>query len=62
MRKRRKRKKKSCATCKPHKMGGANRWKPKEQQALREFETLARKQTGSLAVAGSAYWPVWDQF
>lgn len=29
-RKRMKKKKRSCPLCKPHKMGGDNRWKPKE--------------------------------
>jgi hypothetical protein len=36
MRKRLKRKKHSCAMCKSYKMGGENRWKPKE------FEKLVR--------------------
>ena len=36
MRKRLKRKKHSCAMCKAYKMGGENRWKPKE------FEKLVR--------------------
>lgn len=38
MRKRSKRKRRSCSLCKPHKMGGDNRWKPKEEAKLREFE------------------------
>lgn len=38
MRKRTKRKKKSCAMCKRHKMGWDNRWKPKQFLLLREFE------------------------
>jgi len=31
MRKRLKRKKRSCPMCKPHKMGWENRWKPKDE-------------------------------
>jgi len=38
MRKRYKKKLKSCAMCKPHKMNGANRWKPKDEARLKEFE------------------------
>jgi hypothetical protein len=38
MRKRYKKKKRSCALCKPHKMGGDNRWTPKDEAALAEFE------------------------
>ena len=38
MRKRLKRKKRSWALCKPHKMGWDNRWKPREAARLREFE------------------------
>jgi len=38
MRKRLKKKKRSCACCKPHKMHGANRWKPKDEALLKEFE------------------------
>jgi hypothetical protein len=38
MRKQHKIKKRSCSMCKPHKMGWANRWKPKEQEALKRFE------------------------
>lgn len=37
-RKRLKRKRRSCALCKPHKMKGAVRWKPKELAALKRFE------------------------
>lgn len=36
--KRNKKKKRSCALCKPWKMNGANRWKHKEDILLREFE------------------------
>lgn len=38
MRKSIKRKLRSCGLCKPHKTGGANRWKIKEFSALREAE------------------------
>jgi len=38
MRKRLKLKKKSCALCKPHKMRWENRWKPKEEAAIKRFE------------------------
>ena len=38
MRKRLKKKLHSCPMCKPHKMHGACRWKPKEEAALKEFE------------------------
>lgn len=42
MRKQYKKKKKSCAMCKPHKMGWDNRWKHKEkiQQEVDEEEML----------------------
>ena len=40
MRKRLKRKKRSCALCKPHKMGGANRWKAREFGEIKEFEKI----------------------
>jgi len=40
MRKRLKKKKRSCALCKPHKMRGANRWKAKEFAEIREFEKI----------------------
>lgn len=38
MRKGLKLKRHSCAMCKPHKMRGCNRWKPRERMLLREFE------------------------
>jgi len=38
MRKRLKHKKRSCPLCKPHKMGGDNRWNAKEFSILKEFE------------------------
>jgi len=38
MRKKLKKKRRSCRLCKPHKMGIENRWKPKEEQALRVWE------------------------
>jgi len=40
MRKRLKKKKRSCALCKPHKMRGAIRWKAKEFAKIREFEKI----------------------
>lgn len=43
MRKRSKKKQHSCALCKPHKMGGDNRWKHKDEVRLREFERDKRK-------------------
>jgi hypothetical protein len=42
MRKRLKRKRRSCALCKPHKMGGENRWKAKEFARLKEAESEVR--------------------
>jgi hypothetical protein len=38
MRKRLKKKLRSCALCKPHKMGWDNRWKPRDESLLREAE------------------------
>lgn len=38
MRKRLKKKLRSCALCKPHKMGWDNRWKPKDAALLEEAE------------------------
>ena len=38
MRKRLKKKDRSCSLCKPHKTGWSNRWKPKEEQNLKEYE------------------------
>jgi hypothetical protein len=38
MRKRLKRKRRSCALCKPQKMSGAPRWSDRELMLLREFE------------------------
>ena len=38
MRKRLKKKLRSCKICKPHKTHGACRWKPKEEEKLKEFE------------------------
>jgi len=38
MRKRLKRKKRSCPLCKPNKTGHAIRWTDKEEALLREFE------------------------
>ena len=31
--------------CKPHKTQGASRWKPREEQALREFENGMQETT-----------------
>lgn len=38
MRKRLKKKLRSCALCKPHKMGWDNRWKPKDAALLGDAE------------------------
>ena len=38
MRKRIKKKKRSCPLCKPHKTGGANRWNVKEHDRLERAE------------------------
>jgi len=38
MRKRTHRKSRACGLCKPHKKAMANRWKPRELAALKEFE------------------------
>ena len=43
MRKRLKRKRRSCALCKPYKMGGENRWKPKEFARLKKAESEIRR-------------------
>jgi hypothetical protein len=43
MRKRLKRKRHSCALCKPYKMGGENRWKPKELAVLKRAEWEIRQ-------------------
>jgi hypothetical protein len=43
MRKRLKRKRRSCALCKPYKMGGENRWKPKEFARLKQTESEIRQ-------------------
>ena len=43
MRKRYKKKARSCALCKPHKMHGANRWKKKELESLKIFEKELNK-------------------
>jgi hypothetical protein len=42
MRKRLKRKRRSCRLCKPHKMGMSNRWTPKELSVLKETEREIR--------------------
>jgi len=38
MRKKFKKKKRSCGLCKPHKVGWSNRWTAKDLGFLREFE------------------------
>jgi hypothetical protein len=43
MRKVMKRKRKSCAMCKPWKMGGSNRWKAKDYMLLKEFDKSRRE-------------------
>jgi hypothetical protein len=43
MRKRLKRKRRSCALCKPYKMGGENCWKPKEFARLKRAEAEIRQ-------------------
>jgi len=40
MRKRLKKKKRSCPLCKPHKMEGANRWKVMDFAKIKEFEEI----------------------
>ena len=42
MRKRIKKKKRSCPLCKPHKTGGSNRWKAKELDRLERDERMCR--------------------
>jgi hypothetical protein len=42
MRKQYKKKLRSCAMCKPHKMHGANRWKLKDLDKLKQFEKEIR--------------------
>lgn len=46
MRKNLKKKKHSCALCKPHKMGWESRWKPREATKLRAFEKERAKGFG----------------
>jgi len=43
MRKRYKKKKRSCRMCKPHKMHISKRWKNKDLQQLKEFEKLKKE-------------------
>lgn len=43
MRKRLKKKKHSCALCKPNKMGCANRWRDKEMVLLKELIAFLKK-------------------
>lgn len=46
MRKRLKRKKRSCPLCKPQKMSGENRWKVKERDALARAEREIKERQG----------------
>jgi hypothetical protein len=46
MRKRLKKKARSCAMCKPHKMKWANRWKPQEEAELRRSEKQMKEAVG----------------
>ena len=46
MRKRSKTKRHSCPLCKPHKMGGDNRWSAKDSNALEIAEREIRESTG----------------
>lgn len=43
MRKRMKKKLRSCPLCKPHKTGGSCRWKPKEFELLKQDEKEIRE-------------------
>ncbi len=43
MRKQLKRKKRSCALCKPHKVGWEKRWKPRDAERLKRFERCVRR-------------------
>jgi len=52
MRKRYKRKLRSCGLCKPHKRGVENRWKPKAFASIRSAEREIRNAT-LLAPGGS---------
>jgi len=49
MRKQLKKKRRSCPTCKPHKMAKCNRWKLKEHDALLRFDREARQLMGRVA-------------
>lgn len=42
MRKRYKKKKHSCAMCKPHKMHWSCRWKIKDREKLKEYEKILK--------------------
>jgi|GEM_PF-2061019 len=46
-RKRMKKKKRSCPLCKPHKMGGDNRWKPKEYGRMKADVQEMRSASGA---------------
>jgi hypothetical protein len=46
VRKRLKKKRRSCATCKPHKTGGATRWTDKELQAMKIADRVMRRAYG----------------
>lgn len=42
MRKQLKRKARSCALCKPYKVGWANRWRPQERQLIKQADAEIR--------------------
>ena len=46
MRKRYKRKKRSCGVCKPCKVGGTCRWKPRDLMLLKEWERERKRRLG----------------
>jgi len=43
MRKSYKKKRRSCALCKPHKIGKAKRWTRRDEVLMREFEKVKRR-------------------
>ena len=47
MRKNLRNKRRVCKMCKPHKMGWANRWKPKELSKRKEMEEAIRYEKNS---------------
>lgn len=56
MRKRFKIKHRSCGLCKPHKRGLAHRWKPHDQQAMREAEREMAATAGAGLARGTDGW------